>query len=58
MKSMRVVSILLFSLVTISGLAHSQMSKVKTVWIIMMENHNWTASGWLVNLPQHPAYLL
>jgi phospholipase C len=24
---------------------HAQMSKVKTVWIILMENHNWTGNN-------------
>lgn len=25
--------------------AHAQMSKVKTVWVILMENHNWTGNN-------------
>jgi hypothetical protein len=25
--------------------AHAQMSKVQTVWIILMENHNWTGNS-------------
>ena len=42
MKHLRRVSTLLLCLAVIPALAHSQMSKVKTVWVIMMENHNWT----------------
>jgi hypothetical protein len=25
--------------------ANAQMSKVKTVWVILMENHNWTGNN-------------
>ena len=25
--------------------AHAQLSKVKTVWVILMENHNWTGNN-------------
>ena len=42
MKHLRGALTLLFSLFLTVGLAHSQMSKVKTVFVIMMENHNWT----------------
>ena len=40
MKHLRGVLTLLVSLFLTVGLAHSQMSKVKTVFVIMMENHN------------------
>ncbi len=42
MKHARVVLTILSLLVVTSVCAQSQMSKVKTVWVIMMENHNWT----------------
>jgi phosphatidylinositol-3-phosphatase len=42
MKHSRAFSVVLFWLTMIPGLAHSQISRVKTVWVIMMENHNWT----------------
>jgi phosphatidylinositol-3-phosphatase len=44
MKHLRGVLTLLFWLVVTAGLAHSQMSKVKTVWVVMMENHNWVGN--------------
>jgi len=25
--------------------SHAQLSKVKTVWVIMMENHNWIGNN-------------
>ncbi len=31
-------------LVVLSEFANAQMSKVKTVWVVMMENHNWTGN--------------
>jgi len=42
MKYMRAGLTILSLLVVTSVFAHSQMSKVKTVFVIMMENHNWT----------------
>jgi phosphatidylinositol-3-phosphatase len=42
MKHVRAVLTILSLLVVTPGFAQSQMSKVKTVWVIMMENHNWT----------------
>src|SRR3984957_9449546 len=42
MKHSRAFSVVFFWLTMIPGLAHSQISRVKTVWVIMMENHNWT----------------
>lgn len=42
MKHVRVVLTILSLLVVMPVFAQSQMSKVKTVWVIMMENHNWT----------------
>ncbi len=35
----------LFLLATMSVMANAQMSKVKTVWVILMENHNWTGNN-------------
>ncbi|HEY7335057.1 MAG TPA: alkaline phosphatase family protein [Bryobacteraceae bacterium] len=32
-------------LVAMPAVAHAQMSKVKTVWVILMENHNWTGNN-------------
>lgn len=32
-------------LITVPVLADAQMSKVKTVWVILMENHNWTGDN-------------
>src|SRR5215468_1485933 len=32
-------------LVALSTLTQAQMSKVKTVWVILMENHNWTGNN-------------
>jgi hypothetical protein len=32
-------------LAAMPGVAHAQMSKVKTVWVILMENHNWTGNN-------------
>jgi hypothetical protein len=43
MKRVRVVLTVLSLLVVTSVFAQSQMSKVKTVWVIMMENHNYRA---------------
>ena len=42
MKHVRAVLIILSLLVVTPLFAQSQMSKVRTVWVIMMENHNWT----------------
>ena len=36
---------LLSLLIVAPGRAQAQMSKVKTVWVIMMENHNWTGNN-------------
>jgi hypothetical protein len=47
----RLRNILMFSLTMLSLLAvmaavtNAQMSKVKTVWVILMENHNWTGNN-------------
>jgi hypothetical protein len=27
------------------AVANAQMNKVKTVWVILMENHNWTGNN-------------
>jgi len=45
MKRLRGILTLLFWLVVTAGLAHSQMSKVKTVFVVMMENHNWVGNN-------------
>src|SRR5580700_5622744 len=42
MKHARVVLTVLSLLIVMPVCALAQMSKVKTVWVIMMENHNWT----------------
>ncbi len=39
-KALAAVLLLMSSLA-----AHAQMSKVQTVWIILMENHNWTGNS-------------
>jgi phosphatidylinositol-3-phosphatase len=36
---------ILVLLVTMPVGAHAQMSQVKTVWVILMENHNWTGNN-------------
>ncbi|MBV8477392.1 MAG: phosphoesterase [Acidobacteria bacterium] len=36
---------MLFVLVVAPTAAKAQMSKVKTVWVILMENHNWTGNN-------------
>ena len=36
---------MLVLLVVTPVLANTQMSKVKTVWVILMENHNWTGNN-------------
>ena len=38
------VTILLL-LVVMPVVTNAQMSKVKTVWVILMENHNWTGNN-------------
>lgn len=43
-KSATVTSLLMSSLLLASA-AHAQMSKVKTVWVVLMENHNWTGNN-------------
>lgn len=35
----------LSSLIVMPVVANAQMSKVKTVWLISMENHNWTGNN-------------
>lgn len=35
---------IVWSLAAIPSVTHAQMSKVKTVWVILMENHNWTGN--------------
>jgi phospholipase C len=47
----RLRNILMFSLTMLSllvvmpAVTNAQMSKVKTVWVILMENHNWTGNN-------------
>jgi len=36
---------LLLWLVVMPVSTNAQMSKVKTVWVILMENHNWTGNN-------------
>ncbi len=36
---------LLLAGIGISATAHAQISKVKTVWVVMMENHNWSGNN-------------
>ena len=35
----------LLLLVVMPAVMTAQMSKVKTVWVILMENHNWTGNN-------------
>jgi phosphatidylinositol-3-phosphatase len=35
----------LFLLIALPAVMSAQMSKVKTVWVILMENHNWTGNN-------------
>ncbi len=40
------LSLALLSLIVLTPTgAHAQLSKVKTVWLILMENHNWTGNN-------------
>lgn len=43
-RSATVISVVMGSIL-IASTAHAQMSKVKTVWVILMENHNWTGNN-------------
>jgi hypothetical protein len=36
---------ILLSMVVIPVSTNAQLSKVKTVWVILMENHNWTGNN-------------
>src|ERR1700747_2870360 len=36
---------MLLLLVMMPGVTKAQMNKVKTVWVILMENHNWTGNN-------------
>ena len=36
---------LLLLSVLMTAAASAQMRKVKTVWVILMENHNWTGNN-------------
>ena len=48
MKHFRILpmSIMLLSFINIlPAVASAQMSNVKTVWVILMENHNWTGNN-------------
>ena len=37
--------IAVFLLALVPGVSNAQMSKVKTVWVILMENHNWKGNN-------------
>jgi len=43
-KSAAILAVLMSSMLVASS-AHAQMDKVKTVWVILMENHNWTGNN-------------
>ena len=38
-------AIALSLLMAMPSISNAQMSKVKTVWVILMENHNWTGNN-------------
>lgn len=40
----KLMSVTATMLLLLPGVTNAQMSKVKTVWIILMENHNWTGN--------------
>jgi phosphatidylinositol-3-phosphatase len=42
---LRISVTVLLVLVVIPQVTNAQMSKVKTVWVILMENHNWTGNN-------------
>ena len=44
-KSLKLGVTMLLLLVVMPLSANAQMSRVKTVWIILMENHNWTGNN-------------
>jgi hypothetical protein len=41
----KIGTFVLLLLVVIPAVTNAQMSKVKTVWVILMENHNWTGNN-------------
>jgi len=41
-KALTLDTAMLSLLAVVAAPSHAQMSNVKTVWIILMENHNWT----------------
>lgn len=43
-KTLNFSAAMLWLAVVMPVATHAQMSKVKTVWIIIMENHNWTGN--------------
>ena len=45
MKRLIVSVAILSSLIAMPIVTNAQMSKVKTVWLILMENHNWTGNN-------------
>jgi hypothetical protein len=44
-KSLKLGVTMLLLLVVMPPSANAQMNKVKTVWVILMENHNWTGNN-------------
>lgn len=44
-KVLSVCTLGLAALVATAAPSHAQLSKVKTVWVIMMENHNWIGNN-------------
>ena len=45
MKTLALGMTVLFSLAVMPVSTKAQLSKVKTVWVILMENHNWTGNN-------------
>src|SRR6266446_1510708 len=44
-SSLRLLVTMMFLLGVMPVVANAQMSKMKTVWVILMENHNWTGNN-------------
>jgi hypothetical protein len=44
-KVLTLSTTVLFLLIALPAVMSAQMSKVKTVWVILMENHNWTGNN-------------
>jgi hypothetical protein len=44
-KGLKLIMMVLSLLAVVPVGANAQMSKIKTVWVILMENHNWSGNN-------------